>query len=149
MDKHLSIGYIFAIAAALAYAINSIVIKKGLSSFGSPLAGATIAMSFGLMALSILSVRASELRAPNSKRGALFLGIAGISAAIGVSANYIALSLAPVVVIAPITSMTPMITILGAHLFLRGTERITSRLVVGSALVVLGVIIITLGRHML
>ena len=142
-------GYISAVAAAVAYGINNIIIKKGVSDFASPLVGATIAFFFGMAFLLLASLGNFGPSVKNNRKGALFLALAGMSAGLGVSANYSALSLAPVVVVAPITSINPLITLILAYVVLRKLERITLRVIMGAILVVLGVILITLGRNLL
>ena len=60
---------------------------------------------------------------------------------------FLAISNAPVVVVAPILAMNPLTAILFSQIFLRGMERITWRVLIGALLVVAGVIIITLGQN--
>lgn len=57
---------------------------------------------------------------------------------------YFALSKAPLVMVSPIFAINPLITLLLAHIFLNKLEKITTRTVLGTILVVSGVSIITL-----
>ena len=50
------------------------------------------------------------------------------------------------VVVSPVAAISPMITLTLAHFFLRRLERITKRTILGTLLVVIGVVIITLSR---
>jgi len=82
----------------------------------------------------------------SSRRGFLWFGLSGIASAGGVTFLYFALSNAPVVVVSPVAAINPLITLTLAHIFLKKLERITKKTIMGTMLVVLGVIIITLSR---
>ena len=79
-------------------------------------------------------------------KGYLWFGLSGIASASGVTLLYFALSKAPVVVISPVVAINPLITLTLAHFLLQRLERITKRTIMGTLLVVLGVLIITLSR---
>ena len=67
MEKKQFAGYAFAVAAAVAYGTNSILVKAGLSSFPSPLAGATIAMCSGILVLSVTGASSRLLTSPKQR----------------------------------------------------------------------------------
>jgi drug/metabolite transporter (DMT)-like permease len=56
-----------------------------------------------------------------------------------------ALTYGPVIVVTPLTATLPLWVVLGSKLFLHDLEKITPRIIAGSALVVAGTIAITLG----
>jgi drug/metabolite transporter (DMT)-like permease len=60
---------------------------------------------------------------------------------------FLAMSKAPVVVVAPMIAVNPLTAILFGQIFIRDMERLTPRLLIGALLVVVGVIIISLGRN--
>ena len=76
----------------------------------------------------------------------LFVLASGLSSLFGFGSNVLALSLLPVVVVTPISSVYPLITVLLVRLFLRHHERVTRQTVLGALLVVSGVILVTLAR---
>jgi len=55
---------------------------------------------------------------------------------------------ADVVVISPIVSSSPLVTLLLAHVFLTRLERVTRRLVFGAMLTVCGVLLVVLGSQL-
>jgi drug/metabolite transporter (DMT)-like permease len=59
-----------------------------------------------------------------------------------------ALSRIPVVVAAPIGSLNPLIALILAFFLLKQMERITPRIIVGTALAVAGVVLVILGRNL-
>jgi uncharacterized membrane protein len=61
----------------------------------------------------------------------------------GVFMTLVALKLGTVSVVAPISATAPIFVLPLSLLFLRGIERLTARVVIGTTLVVLGVYLIT------
>ncbi|MBI2288283.1 MAG: DMT family transporter [Chloroflexi bacterium] len=146
ITKNAMIGGAFGIGAALAYGISSILIKQGVTRLAPPLVGAIIALSSGTIALSIVGVRGFGARLAQSKNPIVFMVLSGIANSLGAVASYFALSMTPVVIVSPLQSTHPLFILLWSHLFLGKLERITPRLILGTILVVGGVVLITIGR---
>lgn len=143
-------GYAFAFGAASSYGTSAVLIRTGVERYGAPLTGIAIALGVGLLALAPLALRA--WRAPDARRQAnrvaiLFVLASGLSSLLGFSANVFALSRLPVVVVTPITSAYPLVTVLLVRLFLHGHEQLSRRTVVGVAFVVAGIVLVTVTRH--
>ncbi len=139
------VGRAFAGGAALAFGTSSVLIRKGLGTLSTPLVGATLAMLSGTLILAIMVTRNLEKNLRQKKREVGFLLLTGVCYGLGMAATYLSLSLAPVVMVAPITSSSPLFTLLLAHFFLGRLERITPRLVLGTVLVVAGATLATIG----
>jgi len=146
--KNAIIGRIYGICAGLSYGISSVLIRQGVGDLAPPLVGAAIAMLSGTLVLSINGGRGVKPAVTENKRSVVFLLCSGIAAATGIIASFFALSMAPVVIVSPLQSITPLFALLWSWLFLSHMEKISGRLVLGSILVVSGVILITLGRAM-
>ena len=141
------LGYGFAMGAALSYGASQTVGKHVTTEHAPPLVGTAFALVFGLAYVSVMFHRhiPTDLKS-SSRRGYLWFGLSGIASASGVTLLYFALSEAPVVVVSPVVAINPLITLTLAHVFLQRLERITKRTILGTMLVVLGVVIITLSR---
>src|SRR3990170_8450578 len=135
MNRNNLLGYSSALVAAMCYGTAAVLIKKGVSDFASPLVGATLALLAGTISLSLMSATESNAGVRNNRRAIIFLALSGIMSATGVTANYLALSYAPVVVVSPISSANPLVSIIGAHFLLRHFEPITKRTIIGALLV--------------
>ena len=141
------LGYGFAMGAALAYGASQTVGKHVTTEYAPPLVGTAFALLFGLAFVSVMFHRHIPTDLRGSRwQGYLWFGLSGIASASGVTLLYFALSKAPVVVISPVVAINPLITLTLAHLLLQRLERITKRTIMGTLLVVLGVLIITLSR---
>lgn len=139
-------GRAFAIGTALAFGINAVLIRKSLAGTTPPLVGAAIAFLSGTLILAITGMGNYERNLRQKKRSVTFLLIAGAIAGLGMVANYFALSMAAVVIVAPLANTTPLFALLWSHLFLGRLERITPRVVSGTVIVVIGIALVTIGR---
>ena len=143
------IGYLLAFGAAAAYGTNAVLNRGGLARYGAPLSAIIIALFVGVISLAPLAFhdyRAQGAGWRPERRAILFILASGLCAITGYSANVLALSLLPVVVVAPISSTYPLVTVLLVRLFLQGQERVNHRTLLGAVLVVAGVVLVTLAR---
>ena len=129
----------------MALGISAVLIRKGVAELAPPLVGAALSLLSGTLVLATIGLRNSHSNLRQNKRAVGLLLLAGVSAALGIAANFFALSIAPVVMVAPIANTHPLFALLLSHLFLQRLERITLRVVLATLLVVGGVILITIG----
>ena len=145
LRKELVIGFLFAAGAAFSYGAGQVVSKKVVTELASPAVAALFAAFFGMVGLFFLGLRdmPRDLRSP---RGALVLVLlSGILASLGFLCLFIALSKAPVVVVAPVSAVSPLMSVALSQIFLRSLERATWRTVLGALLIVIGVAFVLLG----
>ena len=140
------IGYVLAGAACIAYGA-SLILAKQVVEDTPPLLAATLGMTFGLLVLAVISAPDVRRDVGTRKRAWVWAALGGLAAGGGITLMFLAISNAPVVVVAPILAMNPLTAILFSQIFLRGMERLTWRVLLGALLVVVGVIIITLGQN--
>lgn len=144
------LGYLFAFGAAAAYGTSGVLIKSGLTAYGSPFTGITIATVTGLLVLSPLAFGSWHSQGKGwrpGRRSLLFILASGLCAVTGFSSNTLALSQLPVTVVAPISSAYPLVTVVLVLLFLRRHEVISWRTILGAALIVSGIVIVALNRQ--
>ncbi len=145
LRKELVIGFLFAAGAAFSYGAGQVVSKKVVTELASPAVAALFAAFFGMVGLFFLGLRdmPRDLRSP---RGALVLVLlSGILASLGFLCLFIALSKAPVVVVAPVSAVSPLMSVALSQIFLRSLETASWRTVVGALLIVIGVAFVLLG----
>ena len=140
------IGYVLAGAACIAYGA-SLILAKQVVEDTPPLLAATLGMTFGLLVLAVISAPDIRRDVGTRQRAWVWAALGGLAAGSGITLMFLAISNAPVVVVAPILAMNPLTAILFSQIFLRGMERLTWRVLVGALLVVAGVIILTLGQN--
>ena len=70
----------------------------------------------------------------------------GVAISLGMTCIYYALDLGKVSVVIPISSTGPFFSLIFSALFLRDVERVTLRIVSAAAMIVVGVLLITLWK---
>ncbi len=136
-------GYVFASSSAAAYAAAQVLASHGVSDFHAPLVGTTIALAFGTLAFVAIALRNFSAPVLNFRRGVLFFILAGFFSSAGVASIFSAVERADVVIVSPVSSTYPLFTLLFAAVLLGDLERVNPRMVLGAALVVIGVAIIS------
>lgn len=139
-------GVVYALAAAIAYGASQVITRHTVSSMAPALVGSFIALAWGTLGFSVLSARSLAIasRTPNFWRGARFFMGAGAFSAMGVMLLFQALERGEVVVVSPVVATNPLFTLAMAAVLLRGVEQITRRVVAGTCLVVIGILVLTL-----
>ena len=144
----LLLGYGAAMGAAMSYGASQTIGKHITTEYAPPLVGTAFALVFGFVYVSLMFHRHIPVDVKtNPRMGYLWFSLSGITSATGVALLYFALSKAPVVVISPVVAISPLVSLALAHIFLQRVEKITKRTILGTLLVVLGVVIIALSRN--
>lgn len=141
------IGYSAAIGAAACYGTLAVLGRKIATDIAPPLVANSFSMILGTIVLTAIfqSQIRTDFRVRPEKRGWLFVALAGCASTWGVTCWFLALGEAPAILVAPLAAVHPLISVLLTLVFLRGVERVTLRTVLGTLLVIGGVISITLG----
>ncbi len=146
-DWRSALGYALALSAAACYGAATLSGRALSNLYGSPLIMAAGSMFFATMALLPIFGWEAGQKAQSSRWAALYLFLAGLSAACAVMSLYYAVTRegSSILVISPIVSCNPLVTLLLARLFLRGNEAVTKELVVGTLMAVAGVALVVVG----
>ena len=142
------IGTIAALLSVLGYAGSQVVTRSLLTTDDTPpQVGSTVTLFIGMLILGVASVRSirKDIRAPRA--ALMWICLAGILASTGAFLSFFALDLAPVVLVSPIFTVNPLVTLVLATIFLRQVERITIRVFIGASLVIAGVILVILSNQ--
>lgn len=140
-----ALGVIAACASSVAYGASLTLARHGVSEDISPIAGSLVALVFGTLGFSLLAGRSLLAPSTDFKRGALFFALAGLCSTAGVVGQFLAVERGQVVLVAPIANTYPLFTLLIGAFVLRHVERLTPGVFAGAALVVVGVIVLTVG----
>jgi drug/metabolite transporter, DME family len=127
---------------------SQILRKFGLGAMPHPVLAAAVTATSSLFFVSLtlwVSRRRKETLVLNKHCLPFYLG-AGVAVSVAMVAVYYALDLGKVVVVIPISSTGPLFSLIFTVLFLRGVERVTLKIVLGAALIVSGVILLTLWK---
>ncbi len=141
-------GYALALIAAASYGGTDVIAKELTQAYGSPLMISAFSLIFGVLSLAPMAGREAlrDFRTAGSDLTfVVFAGLSGLSAATAVISLYYALERADVVVVAPIVSANPLLTLLLARLFISRLERITRDVVYGAVLTIGGIVVVVVG----
>ena len=156
-DKIFVLGYLMALGAGASYGATNVMAKQTLEVFDSPLVITMLSMLVGMLVLAPLVGASTAQSGVHREKGQGFsknlwslrwVALAGIASGIAVISLYFAVQRADVVVISPIVSSSPLITLFLAHVFLTRLERVTKRLLFGALLTVGGVVLVVIGNQL-
>jgi len=147
-DKKSLLGYLLALGAAASYGGANVMAKHLTLVYGSPLVITAFGLLFGILVLApfagpqaVQSLRIGDGRL----RFAGFASLSGLASAMAIISLYYALQRADVVLVSPITSTNPLMTIFMARMFISQMENITWQVVAGAAVAVLGIVLVVWG----
>lgn len=136
---------LFPVIAAVGYALGNVVRRFGfthssVSVFQALAVGETASLTV-VVAYVLLAGKRGDLRV-RRRTHALF-ATSGVIAGAGLLALFAALSAGPVAIVDPLVATSPLFTVAFAAFLLREHERVTPRIVVGSAIIVAGAALLT------
>jgi drug/metabolite transporter (DMT)-like permease len=143
LDRRTVLGLLFAFGAAISYGSSQVLTRHSVSDLAPPLVGTLLALIWGTTGFFLITLRSLAERPGDLRRGAVYFVGAGLFSAAGVMFMFQALSRGEVVIVSPVLATNSLFTLVLAAMLLRGVERITARVVLGAALVVAGVVVLT------
>ncbi len=129
--------------SAMCFGVVAILRKAGLGHTG-PVLGSAINASTALVAFTAFLLVSGQRGAMVCRgRSLAYFAAAGVAENAAVFLTVVALGLGTVSVVTPLTATMPIFVLFLTFAFLRGVERLTTRIVLGTLLIVLGVYLIT------
>jgi len=137
--------YIFLpIFSALVAGSTQVIRKMGLVHLPFPLLGAAVTTGTSLLVVTLSLIISNKMSMLAFNRTSLwFYTLGGITVTLGVASVFMSLHLSDLVIVAPLTGLSPLYSLILAAVFLRDLEVITPRIVAAACLIVLGVVLIT------
>ena len=131
---------IFPIMAGGAYGLSHVFRKIGLNINHDPLMGVVVqnvaALSFSA---TMAFVRKNHQQVNlNHRKAWVVFGLSGIFSVLGQLATFHALNIGSVIIVSPLSAISPLFVIIIAGIFLRKVERVTWKIVLGAVLIIGG-----------
>jgi uncharacterized membrane protein len=134
---------VFPLASATCFGIVQVIRKVALGGIG-PIPGTAVNLTAALIAFSALMIALGHRGILDCRgRTLVYLIAAGIAENLGVFLTIVALGHGAVSVVTPLTAAAPLFVLFFTPFFLKGVEVLTTRVVVGTVLIVAGVCLIT------
>jgi uncharacterized membrane protein len=131
------------ILSATCFGVVAVLRKLGLSDT-SAVVGSAINVTTALVAYSAFLIASGRVEVMVCRgRSLAYFAAAGLAENVGVFMNVVALGMGRVSVVTPLYGTAPIFVLILAPFFLRDVERLTTRVVVGTLLIVFGVYLIT------
>ena len=136
---------IFPIAAAACFGIAHVSRKIGLNITPEPIMGVTIQNVTALACFPLLALGQGDRQKVvlNNKRAWIIFSLSGFSSLLGQLSLFYALDLGRVVIVSPLSAISPFFVLLLVGIFLKKMERVTWKIVLGAVFIVAGAAILT------
>jgi DME family drug/metabolite transporter len=136
---------IYPLVGAMAFGASSILRKAGLGYIDLPvLAAAVTAGTAALFSFTLLQVQGGRRAIKLTRKSAAWLFPAGVFNTAAMLSVFYALRHGPVVIVEPLVSSNPVLTLLFTAIFLRDLEAINMRVITGALLTVIGTVLVVL-----
>lgn len=138
---------IYPLIGAMAFGASAILRKAGLGYVDIPvMAAAVTAGSAALFSLALLQFRGGKDAFKLTRRSAAWLFTAGLVNTAAMLSVFYALSHGKVVIVEPLVSSNPVLTLLLTAIFLRDLEAINMRVIIGALLTVTGTVLVVMAK---
>jgi DME family drug/metabolite transporter len=138
---------IYPLVGAIAFGASAIMRKAGLGYVDIPvMAAAVTAGSAALFSLALLQFRGGKEAFKLTRRSAAWLFTAGLVNTAAMLSVFYALSHGKVVIVEPLVSSNPVLTLLLTAIFLRDLEAINMRVIIGALLTVTGTVLVVTAK---
>jgi DME family drug/metabolite transporter len=138
---------IYPVIGALAFGASSILRKAGLEYVAIPvMAGAVTAGTAALFSFALLQFRGGKEALKLTRRSAAWLFPAALFNTAATLSVFYALTHGKVVIVEPLVSSNPVLTLLFTAIFLRDLEAVNLRVIGGALLTVMGTILVVLAK---
>lgn len=148
-------GLFFALMTAVTWGASAVLARYGLNEVAMPLSGVMLGLAGSAVLYGLaLSVRRAGRGSGHSGSGALLphrargaLVVTGLLVGIALSTQWIAFSLAPTAIVMALNQLAvPVVLVVAPSIVGAGGERLTRRALVGTAIVLVGTLLIIVAR---
>ena len=134
---------VYPLVGAMAFGASAILRKAGLDYVGSPvMAAAVTAGSAAVFSFILLQIQGGKVAVKLTRTSAAWLFSAGLINTAAMLSVFYALSYGKVVIVEPLVSSNPVLTLLFTAIFLRDLEAVNLRVIIGALLTVAGTILV-------
>jgi drug/metabolite transporter (DMT)-like permease len=135
----------FPLTAALLFAARDNLVRFAVVQIRAPVVGAAIAATTSLLTMAAMYMIWGEKKPlpPSAKKGITYFALSGFMNFLSYALTYTALSLERVSIISPLVNASSLFVLPLATLLLKDVEKLTPRKIGATALVILGVVLIS------
>ncbi|MFC1816728.1 EamA family transporter [Thermodesulfobacteriota bacterium] len=137
-------AFVFGFGCGVAWGVSPIFVSLGVKGSGAPVAGALISFlaATAVLSISLLNHRRRTSMADITGKAAGLFFIVGFIGFLANLARYVALSLAPASIVAPLVTTAPVLLLVFSFVFNRKLEIFSKPIIIGTITVVIGSILL-------
>ena len=135
---------IFPIMAGACFGIAHVLRKMGLNIVPDCIVGVTVQNIIALAFFPLLYAVQRQKVVLNDGRAWFIFGLAGLFSIIGQFFLFYALNLGQVIIVSPLTSLSPLVVFFLVGIFLKRLEKVTWKIVSGAFFIIGGTTVLTL-----
>lgn len=133
----------FALAVALCWGSSPIFIRIGLQGLDAPVAGLTVGLGVALLLHALILTALGQWSEGSWSAAAVgWMVIGGVTGAVGIGAQWISYGLTTVAIASTIQQLAVLVVVGFAPLVFGSAERVNAMLVVGTAMLLSGAVLI-------
>ena len=148
IEKRNRKGLVFPLLAAFLFSIAVVARKMGLNILNSPIFGVTVGFVTSTLIYTVMCLVSKKLRTSISisKKDLPYFCGAGIFLTTAWLVMFYALSIGDAIIVTPLANLHPLVVLFLSYFFLGQLEKITKGILLGTCIVVSGVLLITTGQ---
>ena len=140
---------VLPILAAFFYGSSFVFRKLGIDLVASPIIAAAVTATASWILLVLYLVITQHYRDIHlDRRGIILFSLAGLASSIAIPLLYLAFLMGNVVIVAPLNNTVPLFILLLSYVFFREEELFSSRVISGTAFIVVGVVLLTVSHNL-
>ncbi|MFC1962934.1 DMT family transporter [Chloroflexota bacterium] len=141
-------GILLGVGAGVCFGVSPLMIKIALNSFSSPIAALLIAFVGAAIAHVLLHAKGDKrkLLLTMNRRTFWLFSLSGLLVVFAQLFRFLAFSMAPISVITPIFSVSPLMLIILSFIFNRKLEVFNKSVIVAAVIVVTGALLLLWGK---
>ena len=139
------LGYLFGLGTGVCYGAMPVLSKTAVSDYAPPQLVAAITVGMGVVMVTSMGAPGIPRAFRSSRNGVAMFALSGLFGGAGLLSIMFGVKHSDVVIVTPIMSISPLVTLILVSVFLRRLERITVTLVLGTLVVVTGAVLVAVG----
>ncbi len=141
-------GILLGVAAGASFGVSPLMIKMALNSFSSPIAAVFISFVGAAIVHALIHVKGEKrkLLFTMDRRTFWLFSLTGLLVVFAQLSRFFALSMAPISVISPIFTVSPLMLIMLSFFFNRKLEVFSKSVIIAAVFVVAGSLLLLWGR---
>ncbi|MBI4257958.1 MAG: EamA family transporter, partial [Thaumarchaeota archaeon] len=133
-------GLGFGLGGSIAWSLAWVASRAAVVGIGGALTAALIGYLFSTVFQAVFVAAKGGFTEVSKmgRRDLSYLLVSGVATAIGYMLYYLSLGILPIVLVAPLSNMSPVVATIGSYVLIQSIEKVNGMVIIATILVVLG-----------